>query len=102
MSGPARGGQGPAGGRIPGDNAGNVTDFRDQHIKRALDEVVSPYRPEATPRARMRRIAAIAAIALLVFAGFWAALYFSSPKHAARPATGKAIPIQLLPPPAKP
>ena len=101
MSSPAGGGRGSASGRIPGDNAGNVTDFRDHHIRKALDEVVGPYRPEATPRARLRRIAAIAAIALLVFGGFWAALYFSSPKHAAKPAAGKSIPIQLLPPPAK-
>ena len=79
-----------------------MTDFRDHHIKKALDEVVAPYRPEATPRARFRRIAAIAALALAVFAGFWAALYFSSPKHAAKPAAGKSIPVQLLPPPAKP
>lgn len=101
MSGPARSGHDPASGRVPGDNAGNVTDFRDHHIKKALDEVVRPYRPETTPRARLRRIAAIAAIALAVFAGFWTVIYFSSPKHAAKPATGKSIPIQLLPPPAK-
>ncbi|MCW5590920.1 MAG: hypothetical protein KIS74_02370 [Burkholderiales bacterium] len=76
-----------------------MTDFRDHHIQKALDEAIPAYRPDKDARARRKRIATIVALALLACAVFWTVLYFSSPKHAA-PAP-KAIPIQVLPSPAK-
>ena len=81
------------------DNAGTVTDFRDQHIQKALDEAIPAWRPEKDARSRRRRIAAIVALALLACAAFWTVLYFSSPRHAA-PAP-KSMPIQVLPAPAR-
>lgn len=76
-----------------------MTDFRDQHIQKALDEAIPPWRPEKDARSRRRRIAAIVALTLIASAVFWTVLYFSSPKHAA-PAGRKAVPVQVLPAPA--
>jgi hypothetical protein len=81
------------------DNAGTVTDFRDHRIQKALDEAVGPWRPEKDAHARRKRIAAAVALALAACAVFWTVLYFSSPRHAA-PAP-KAVPVQVLPAPAK-
>ncbi|NJD89611.1 MAG: hypothetical protein FIB05_16550 [Betaproteobacteria bacterium] len=78
-----------------------MTDFRDHHIQKALDEAIPAYRPDKDARARRKRIATIVALALLACAAFWTILYFSSPKHAA-PAERRAVPIQLVPAPAKP
>jgi hypothetical protein len=76
-----------------------VTDFRDQHIQKALDEAIPPWRPEKDARARRRRIAAVVALAIAACAVFWTILYFSSPRHAAP--ERKAVPIQLLPAPGR-
>lgn len=76
-----------------------MTDFRDQHVQKALDEAIPPWRPERDARSRRRRIAIFAALAAVAVVAFWTILYFSSPRHAA-PAR-KAMPIELLPPPGK-
>ena len=75
-----------------------MTDFRDHHIQKALDEAIGPWRPETNARARRKRIAVVVALALAACAVFWTVLYFSSPKHAA-PAP-KMVPIRVLPAPA--
>lgn len=75
-----------------------MADFRDQHIKEALDKAVGPWRPETDARSRRRRIAVVVALTAVVGVAFWTMLYFSSPKHAAKTAPGaKPVPIQLVP-----
>jgi hypothetical protein len=72
-------------------------DFRHQIVKEALDKTVGPWRPETTPRARVRRILVVVALALAVVVGFWTVLYLSTPK----PRTGgerKPVAVELLPP----
>jgi len=75
-------------------------DFRDHHIKKALDETVSAYRPERGPRSRARRIAAVVALTAAVCVAFWSMLHYSAPRPARPPAAGQPIPVQLLPAPA--
>ena len=76
-------------------------DFRDHFVQKALDKAVGRYRPEKTLRSRIARMAVIAAVAVVVFAGFWAALHHSTPKPAPRAAERKPIAIELLPAPGK-
>lgn len=79
-----------------------MEDFRDHHIKKALDETIGAWRPEGDSRSRLKRIGAVVALTAVAVAAFWTILYFSSPRHPARaPAAAKPIPIQLLPAPAK-
>jgi len=75
-----------------------MADFRDQHIKEALDKAVGAWHPEADARSRRRRIAIVVALTVVVGVAFWTMLYYSSPKHAAKPAPAtKPVPIQLVP-----
>jgi hypothetical protein len=78
-----------------------VTDFRDHHIKKALDEAIGAYRPEKTRRSRLKRVAIVALLALVTVAGFWTALYHSTPKPAKPAAERRPVPVQILPAPAK-
>ena len=78
-----------------------MTDFRDHHIKKALDEAVGAYLPETTRRSRIRRIAIVAALALAAFAAFWTVLYHSTPKPGKPAADRRPVPVQILPAPAK-
>jgi len=73
-------------------------DFRDHHIKKALDETVGPYRPDKSPRSRFRRIAITAALALVALLGFWSILHYSTPRPAPAGAERKPVAVELLPP----
>jgi hypothetical protein len=76
-----------------------VKNFRDHHVEAALKGVIGAYRPEKTPRARLKRIAIVAALALATALGFWTVLFLSTPKPP-RPAT-RPVPVELLPAPAR-
>ena len=78
-----------------------VKDFRDQAIQNALDKAIGKYRPEKTARARLKRIAVIAALTLATVAGFWTALYISTPKPPPQGAKDKPVSVELLPPQPK-
>ncbi len=73
-------------------------DFRDQAIKDALDRTVGPWRPEATPRSRRRRILLVAALAVAVTAGFTAVVQVSTPKPAPGTKAGSPVSVELLAP----
>ena len=75
-------------------------DFRDHHIKKALDEAIGPYRPERTRRARVARIVTIAALAFATVLGFWIALHYSTPRPPPA-ADRRPVSVQILPAPAK-
>ena len=74
-----------------------MKDFRDQIVKDALDEVIAPYTPEKDPRARRRRIALVAVLALVVVLGFVGIVHISAPRGAPA-AQRKPIAVELLPP----
>jgi heme A synthase len=73
-------------------------DFRDQIVKEALDKTIGEWRPEATRRARVRRILVVVALTLAVVVGFWTVLYLSTPKPR-EPGERKPVAVELLPPP---
>jgi hypothetical protein len=75
-------------------------DFRDQVVKDALDKTIGPWRPEATARARRRRILVVVALTLSVVVGFWTILHLSSP-HPKPPGARKPVAVELVPAPRK-
>jgi len=76
-------------------------DFRDQHIKEALDKAIGPFRPEKTLRARLTRIAAIAALTMVAVLGFLGIIHYSTPRPAANSPAAKPRPIEIQLVPAK-
>jgi hypothetical protein len=76
-------------------------DFRDQHIKKALDETVGPYRQEPSLRLRVRRIVLIAAFAIAAALAFASILHHFSPRVPPPPPDRTPVSIDLLPAPAK-
>jgi hypothetical protein len=75
-----------------------VADFRDEHIKRALDVAVAPYQPDPTRKARLRRIGVTAALALAVLVAYFLVLHFSTPRPGpSHPPERKPIAVELLP-----
>lgn len=76
-----------------------MKDFRDQHIEEALKETVGAWRPERTLRARLRRMAVVAALALATAFAIWTVLDKSGPKPS-KPAPRKPVAVEILPAPA--
>lgn len=77
-------------------------DFREQAVQEALDRVVGDYRPEKRLGKRLVRVAVVAAATLVTVLAYWAVLHHSTPRPAPKAAERKPIPVQLLPPPARP
>jgi hypothetical protein len=79
-----------------------VADFRDHHVKEALDRTVGPYRPEKTARARLKRIAAIATLTLVAVLAFVGIIQVSTPRPATPAPAPKPGKIDVLLVPARP
>lgn len=76
-----------------------MTDFRDHAVKKALDETIGPWRPEATRRARLVRIATIVALAVAAVAAFAFIIDLSAPRPKPAAAHRKPVAVDILPAP---
>lgn len=74
-----------------------MTDFRDHVVKKALDDTIGPWRPDRTPRSRLRRIATIVALAIAATAAFAFIIDLSAPRPRPAAAHRKPVAVDIVP-----
>lgn len=74
-----------------------MTDFRDHVVKKALDDTIGPWRPDGTPRSRLKRIAAIVALAIAAAALFAFIIDLSAPRPKPAAADRKPVAVDIVP-----